>query len=253
MQDNLINDCPPFIFKSLFNIRDLGGYLTRNGGKTVCRRFLRSDAPSGLDKEELAVLQEIPVTQVIDLRSQSEIDKQPHDLEQQAGVSYHHIPLLGPDLEQDLRNLLPGSSHTDYTLADLYRYILDNSQPAIGAVMRRLAENKNGSSLFNCSHGKDRTGLIAALLLSLAGVSQDHIVHDYKISEILLKPWFDTFIHQVPAEEHHFFRTPAQYMDDTLTYLLGKYDDVPAYLALCGADEKVQQSLRQLLLDPEVR
>ena len=252
MQDNLINDCPPINLKSLYNLRDLGGYQTKNGDRTVCRRFLRSDAPSGLDQAELATLLDLPVSQVIDLRSQSEIDKQPHDLARLPGVSYHHIPLLGPELEKSLAGLQDLAGLAEFTLADLYRYILDMAQPAIGAVMQRLAANKKGGSLFNCSHGKDRTGLISALLLALAGVSHEHIVHDYKISEILLKPWFDTFIKQVPPSSHHFFRTPAHYMDNTLQYLADKYETVPAYLALCGVDRSVQEQLKQLLLQPRL-
>ncbi len=249
MQERLINDCPPISVNSLFNIRDLGGYLTQSGSKTICRRFVRSDAPSGLSEEDLAVLLAYPVSQVIDLRSQSELDKQPHDLRQLPGVSYHHIPLLGPDLEKNLAGLQDVSALTEFTLADLYRYILDMAQPAVGSVMRTLAANKKGSSLFNCSHGKDRTGLISALLLSLAGVSQEHIVHDYKISAELLKPWFDTFIHKMPEKSRHFFTTPAHYMEATLQYLTDKYESVPAYLNLCGVDQATQVQLRRLLLE----
>ena len=131
-------------------------------------------------------------------------------------IRYHNIPLLGASLERDMMRLQINNGSKKISLADLYRHILDQSQPAIGAVMLTLAAADNGARLFNCSHGKDRTGLIAALLLALAGVSHDNIVADYQVSESLLKPWFDTFIHKVPETDRRFFMTPPHFMREAL-------------------------------------
>jgi len=132
----------------------------------------------------------------------------------------------------------------------MYRHILDESQPAIGAVMRTFAAADQGARLFNCSHGKDRTGLIAALLLTLAGVAHDRIIDDYQVSESLLKPWFDTFIEQVPKSDRRFFITPPHFMRATLAHIRENYRDITAYLLQCGVPLTVQERLRQQLLVP---
>jgi protein-tyrosine phosphatase len=250
MADSRPHDCPPISLQTLYNIRDLGGHPTNDGRKTLCGRFIRSDAPVRLSPADLSALLAYPVRLVIDLRSQSEIRQQPHNLRDHPEITYHHIPLLGVSLERDMMRLQINNGHKKISLVDLYRHILDQSQAAIGNVMKTLAAADNGARLFNCSHGKDRTGLIAALLLALAGVSYNNIVHDYQVSEALLKPWFDTFIHLVPETDRRFFMTPPHYMRETLAYIDAKYQSVSAYLMACGVDAPVQERLRQLLLVP---
>ncbi|MDW7657998.1 MAG: tyrosine-protein phosphatase [Bacillota bacterium] len=250
MADSRSQDCPPLKLQTLYNIRDLGGHPTADGRETQCGRFIRSDAPVRLSQSDLDVLLSYPVRHVIDLRSQSEIRQQPHDLRDQPGISYHNIPLLGVSLERDMMRLQRNNGHKKISLVDLYRHILDQSQTAIRSVMLTLAAADSDARLFNCSHGKDRTGLITALLLALAGVGHDHIVDDYQVSESLLKPWFDTFIHMVPETDRRFFMTPPHYMRETLAYIEEKYHGATSYLLACGVDISVQERLRQLLLAP---
>ena len=242
--------CPPIYLESLYNIRDLGGYPAAGGRKTRCGRFIRSDAPVSLSETDLETLLAYPVRHVIDLRSESEIRQQPHDLKHNPAVHYVNIPLLGTDLERDLMSLQQKNDNQAISLADLYRHILDQSQKAIGTVMQTMARAEGGARLFNCSHGKDRTGLIAALLLSLADVDPGSIIEDYRISEGLLKPWFDTFIQTVPQAHRHFFVTPPRFMKETLDHLSEKYHSASEYLLLCGVLPPELDRLRHLLLEP---
>ena len=241
--------CPPLPLETLYNARDLGGYPVAGGRATVCGRFVRTDAPVRLSDTGRLTLLAYPVSLVVDLRSRSEISHLPHQLKGQPGIVYHHIPLLGADLESDLARLQQQDVLNRLTLADLYRHMLDQSQAAIGAVMTVLAAETTGARLFNCSHGKDRTGLIAALLLGLAGVPQEQIVADYQISEVYLKPWFRQFIRQVPRHERHFFQTPARYMQDTLAYLTQRYRSAADYLSCCGVTPASQNQLVALLTE----
>ena len=250
MNDNRPQAPQPLNLQTLYNIRDLGGHLTADGRKTVYGRFIRSDAPVRLSPSDLAALLALPVRHVIDLRSQSEIRDQPHDLRNHPDIRYHNIPLLGASLEHDMMRLQQKNGHQPISLADLYRHVLDESQPAIGTVMRTLAAADHGARLFNCSHGKDRTGLIAALLLTLADVDNSRIIDDYQVSESLLKPWYDTFIEQIPEPDRRFFITPPQFMRATLAHIHNKYHDITAYLLQCGVPLTVQERLRQLLLTP---
>ncbi len=251
MPDLLTTHCPPLACETLYNIRDLGGYRTCDGRRTLCRRFLRSDAPVRLTQQDIQKLMLIPVHTVVDLRSHSEIRQAPHSLKDCPGIRYHNIPLLGKDLDRDIAALQRRDIRQDQAdLVDLYRHIIDRSQEAIGQVLNQLASATAGAALFNCSHGKDRTGLISALLLLLADVKEAMIIEDYQVSARLLKPWFDTFLHEVPKEARIFFRTPPSYMRQTLLYLKQKYQSADRYLQACGVEPQARQTLRDRLLVP---
>jgi protein-tyrosine phosphatase len=243
--------CPRFPLQTLYNTRDLGGYRTRDGRVTICGRLIRADAPVRLNAHDLQVLLSIPVHTVVDLRSLDELRRHPHSLRNNAAVSYRNIPLLGDNLERDIRAVKSHDpARTQVNLVDLYLHLLENARPAIGMVLNTLAAAGSGACLFNCTHGKDRTGLIAALLLLLAGVAERDIIEDYQISAALLKPWFDTFLHKVPAKDHVFFISPPEHMALTLEHLQRQYDSVERYLHACGVDDMAQHHLRNRLLVP---
>jgi protein-tyrosine phosphatase len=235
--------------QTMYNVRDLGGYQTADGRMTAFRRFLRSDAPVRLNEADLEKLAGFPVCTVIDLRSPNEIGSLPHRLRDQPGVNYFIIPLLGDDLDAGMAAVEAFEEGRTIGLADLYIHTMEHSKESIGQVFRRMAEAKPGAILFHCSHGKDRTGLIAALLLLLAKVSDADIVENYRISYELLKPWFDTFIHEVPEQFLPFFNTDPENMELTLRYFHSHYLSAEAYLASCGVSKGNIERLKQRLLE----
>ncbi len=242
--------CPPLNLQTLYNVRDLGGHNTLDAKTTRCGRFLRADAPVSLSRADQALLLSYPIRHIIDLRSQSEVDKQPNMLRNHPDVKYENIPLLGKDLEQDLIRLQKKNSHRGFELVDLYVHILDQSQSAIGKVLLSMAWTSSVAVLFHCTHGKDRTGIITALLLRLAGVDEEQVIEDYRISEARLDPWFSTFIADIPEADRRFFITPPRYMRQTLQHLAGQYGTVQDYLLRCGLTCPDQELLRKKLLDP---
>lgn len=243
---------------TLYNVRDLGGYAAAGGRQTQSGRFLRADAPVRLDAHDLQVLFSYPVRTVIDLRSRSEIVAAPSMLISFPEITYHNVPLLGDDMEQAMAALYehsvrpaayPDGRAYQVGLADLYLLLLDKSQALIGRVMNLLADAADGACLINCSHGKDRTGLVAALLLLLAGVDETNIVENYQVSASLLQPWFDTFIHEVPAADRVFFNTDPENMRIALDHLVRHYGSAEQYLGICGVSPQQLGRLKSRLLD----
>ena len=155
------------------NLRDLGGYPAGDG-VTVWERFLRGDNPTGLSEQDIQWLRERDITTIVDLRSGEELARQPDQLRGQPGFLYHHCPLVGieklPNLEADI-----GRAHFEAM----------DRLTCVGRAMRILAAAPGGV-LFHCTAGKDRTGILAMLLLSLAGVAREDILADYQISETYL-------------------------------------------------------------------
>lgn len=241
---------PRLLLQTMYNVRDLGGFSTKDGRITKCGRFLRADAPTQLNRNDLRLLLDFPVRAVIDLRSQNEIDDQPNSLRNRPEIDYINIPLLGTDLSRGIASVqLAESGRVTVGLADLYIHLLENSRELLGQVFIRLAEDRPGACLFHCSLGKDRTGLVSALLLMLAGVSDDDIIANYQVSEAYLKPRIDKLTLQVPEEFWHFLYTKPQNMAVTLFHFHQHYSSAEAYLAECGVSRPEIDELKNKLLN----
>lgn len=160
------------------NVRDLGGYPytdeTGRTGTTAFGVFLRAAALGGLRRSGRAMLRSYGLARVIDLRSAFELRHWPDPFHRrpEPGVAYVSIPMLDQLSSTGLTGPFPERMH------DVYRDLLEHDGASVAAVMRAL--DGPGCSLFHCRAGKDRTGVIAMLLLGLAGVDDAHIVADYE-------------------------------------------------------------------------
>jgi len=160
--------------RRLTNLRDLGGLPTADGRKTRSGVLYRSEAPRPGDARPPETFGWPPPT-VIDLRSAVERGSGPHPLAE-FGSTVHVMPLLGEDVGQ------PGSRTIDAATAGglhgLYASILDLATPRLVEILDIAAEEP-GPVLVHCAAGKDRTGVVVAILLRLAGVGPDHVLADY--------------------------------------------------------------------------
>jgi protein-tyrosine phosphatase len=165
-------------FDGCFNFRDLGGYRTADGRQTRWRRLFRADGLGRLTESDFATLASLGIVTVIDLRTILEAETQgrfPGDVD---GISYHHLPLT---------DTLPGEEETpDWGrasfVADRYLGMLSEGTASVTAALSLLADPANQPAVFHCSVGKDRTGVLSALVLGFLGVPDDVIVADYALS-----------------------------------------------------------------------
>jgi protein-tyrosine phosphatase len=134
--------------------------------------LIRSDAPLALGDDGRELLRSLRIATAVDLREPSERELDPADLDGLAltGVSN---PILGPHFELD----------RDLTLEQVYLQILDQRGAALAGAVRALAQPGALPALVFCSAGKDRTGIVTALVLGALGVSDDEIVADYTRTE----------------------------------------------------------------------
>jgi protein tyrosine/serine phosphatase len=171
------------------NVRDLGGLPTVDGGSTVPGRLLRSENLQELSPADIAKLvKEIGVTTVVDLRTTGELEVEgPAPLDAVPGVRHVHHPvllelgsatqavseaLLVTKIEQD-RARYPDDITTGHYLG----YLEERPDEVTGA-LRDIA-TAEGAAIVHCAAGKDRTGVIVALALTVAGVEPEAIVADY--------------------------------------------------------------------------
>jgi protein-tyrosine phosphatase len=231
------------------NFRDLGGYATAAGTRTRWRTLFRADGLGELTESDLAVLRTLGIRTVIDLRSGEELERGRFDVDAHP-VAFHHFPFLDelPDVEEFDRR--PGF------LGSQYREFLTDAGGQIRAALEVLAVPDTLPAVFHCTAGKDRTGVLSAIVLSLLGVDEPTVVADYALSgEAMLRLRAKLIVKypegrdSIENLDEVFSADPAQ-MEQLLDHLKERYGTVGAYVAGLGVGPSVLDGLRAALLEP---
>ena len=237
-----------------YNVRDLGGYPTVDGLTTRWRTFLRADSLHRLSPASQTALLDLGIRSVVDLRSLPEVERLPNVFVGSPDVIYHHFNLIGdaPLLEpQEYFDSLQPSDQ----IALVYGKWLDLRQTEIGRILATLADPATPPAMYHCAGGKDRTGLISALLLATAGVSHETIAEDYALTARYL--WDRVLDDPSPDEEVASLKTwenyqrvfcPPDVMLKTLQHLEDRYGGVEKYIRATGLSSEQIGSLRATLV-----
>lgn len=241
-------DANRLILPTLYNARDLGGLRTAFGKRTAFRCFVRSDEPSMLSEDDLEALLLYPIRTVIDLRSQEEIDRRGTPFMNHPAILYRNISLFESDPEgEDDPTVQVALRHT---LGELYIYLLETRKNQLAEVFRQILDAPEGAILFHCTHGKDRTGIIAALLLSLVQVSRSDIVNNYSVTYDYIRVLVDPKLALMPLKAHHILKSDAANMEIFLDFLDKNYQGQAAvYLRTIGFSDSEINTLRSRLLE----
>jgi protein-tyrosine phosphatase len=235
------------------NLRDVGGYPAGNRSLTRWRTLLRGGSMHGVTEGSISALHDYGIRTIVDLRRPKEIEADPQpDLGANGHQpSYHQISLLTDEIQQARRE-------NGYLLPDVYRAILDSSQKHVGEAINTLAEPDAFPAIVRCTAGKDRTGIVIALLLRVAGVPDHTIIYDYALSQKSMESREFVehqyqFISRTGADWEHyrsnFLISPADFMRDALEHLDSTYGGACAYLQEAGVDISTQNWLRKTLVE----
>lgn len=210
------------------NTRDLGGYKTSDGKVTKYNLFFRSDNTDKLTDLDIQKLKsKCNLKAVIDLRYGSEISSAPDKLSISEGIKYYNIPLVIS--KKQMVDLIKGN----IDLGDAYIESL-SQKDTVKKIFDTIADIEEGSILFHCTNGKDRTGTVAALLLGLNGVSKEDIVNNYSVTYELIK---DNESVKKGIEKYGtdvIFKSLPEYMNKLVKYIETEYGNVENYLLDCG-------------------
>ncbi len=165
-------------FDGCVNFRDLGGYPTVDGHRLGWRRLFRADGLSKLSDADHRRLEGLGVVTVIDLRTVDEAEQRGRFPVDRVPVRYFDLPLTDvlPTPEE-----LPSWREASY-VAGRYAQMVAEGGPALGVAFEVLGAGDSLPAVFHCSAGKDRTGVLAALILAFLGVPDETIVGDYSLS-----------------------------------------------------------------------
>ncbi|MCL2574720.1 MAG: tyrosine-protein phosphatase [Defluviitaleaceae bacterium] len=167
----------------LVNFRDLGGIVTADGKKIRPKRLLRAGAPHKLMPEEIKMLQDHELALIVDFRSEKEVGEEPAD--EIEDVLYVNLDVMADkmsnwaDPKEWMKKLNPDTADAEM-MSNYKEFIHTNSsKTGFAEFIRILADLEEGSVLFHCAAGKDRTGFGAAVVLKILGVSDEDIYIDY--------------------------------------------------------------------------
>jgi protein-tyrosine phosphatase len=216
------------------NVRDLGGHETFEGRHTAFGAVVRADALKSLTDEGWQALVDHGVRTVIDLRFPAERGADPP---REVPVEVVRLPLVDDRDEEAIAAIDSWES-----TARAYLEILERFRTNFARVMTAIARAPEGGVLVHCQGGKDRTGLVVALLLTMAGVSREEIAVDYGLSAANLGPLTEVWVAEAQHEEEAARRRrisggEPQAMLDVLVELEARYGSVRSYLLAAGAAE----------------
>ncbi len=232
----------------IFNLRDLGGIPVAGGKVVAAGRLIRADSLHRA-RDSVEVLRELGVVRVLDLRDERERDEE--GVLSADGLEVQHHPVIDPMFAWF------DESHDDLStlLAHMYREILTafgaRFATALGSIAEVLASRPDGAVAYHCAVGKDRTGLLTALLLGTLGASEDDIVADYVRSAragAVQLSWLWSLGHPEGAATDEDLRVGlwsarAETMERTLEWLHKEFGGAAGYLEQRGVPADAGEAL----------
>ena len=180
----------PLVWEGCLNVRDLGGLPTDDGGETRYGRVVRADSVRQLTDAGWRAVADYGIRTVVDLRGDYELRDDPGDLD----VDVVHVPFMESTedewkaIESELEAAAAAAPDIVSQTRDVYLIFLERFRRNVAAGIRAVACAPAGGVVVHCVGGKDRTGLLCAFLLHLAGVEIEEVAADYALSEERLRP-----------------------------------------------------------------
>lgn len=219
----------------IYNFRSLGGYAAGEEKDRITKHgvLYRSARPHELSKADEEKFHALKIKTVIDLRSDWENESYPDDFLEGTDVLYCNIdvmPQLDPEKIEQMSAKSDGKG-----MASFYMALLDTRKEKLAEVFHQIVKGvENGAVLFHCSVGRDRTGVVAALLLLLSGVDAKDIVADYQISETYLEGMIEETLY-----------TPFSNMVSFIEYVEKNYGDVFQYMEEIGVSKEEVATIQE--------
>ena len=229
-----------YIFENSWNIRDLGGYTAVTGEKTRPYKFIRGTGSGSLSLVDKELLYNDGIRVIIDLRLPYETDKVAHSLKGYRDIRYYNVDLI--------QHLWPKLDGVYNDLSDLYVDVIENCQHRFFQVFEIILQNDSDGIYFSCTAGKDRTGLIAMMLLLLAGVEHSEIVANYAESFKNNLPMMERGEKPTPKQLKFFYSEP-DYIKRAIALIEEKYLGIHGYLKTIGLSDHQIERLTSLIID----
>jgi protein tyrosine/serine phosphatase len=234
------------------NVRDLGGLPLETGGETRFGQVVRADNVRRLTPRGWEALTGYGVRRIVDLRF---VRERADESVPPTGLDVVAVSLFGEHdpAEAEREDAVLRQAGDDVSAIELfYTSTLDGRRSQVAAALGAVAAAPDGAVVVHCFVGKDRTGLVSALLLRLAGVPEDVVAEDYALSGPVVGPLVDDWIAAAEDEHERVFRTrlsaaPAAGMRRVLAWLEAEWGGAEAYMRGTGVTADQVSRLRRRL------
>ena len=225
----------PFsLLKTTQNTRDLGGYRTKNGTFTKEEVLLRSDVQYYPGEEDYNYLKNHGITTIIDMRGAKDVAKKPSGFAGKEGFEYYNFQID------------EGSGVPESMAAVPKRYMDIASAKAMSRVFSCIANAQSGV-MFNCTAGKDRTGVVSAILLLHAGVSDIDIIDNYVLTKEYGRERLEMVHKNFPEVDMNIVTPCEMFMEEFLRLFRAEYGDTYTYFRKLGLNGDEIKALRDKL------
>ena len=235
------------------NTRDIGGYATRDGRRTRWGRLLRSDSLHRLSPQSQQALLDFGLRSVLDLRKSLEMQKNRNVFFSSDKVKYYHQNMVGDTLIRE-RESIPESLEYVEHMRWSYSVVLDRRKSHIHDTLCLLAQPETLPALVHCAGGTERTGLIVALVLGIAGVPEETIASDFALTaRFSYRPYLESHPElsagDYTLEDHQNRECRPDTMHAVLRTLEERYCGVVGYARNIGVSEEQIHSLREAIVE----
>ncbi len=243
-------------WEACYNTRELGGYPLLDGGQTRWKALVRSDNLSQLTPTGQQALIDYGIRTIIDLRFPDELEQDPNPfIQPKVGLQGERPQVINFPLDEDQYLEWPAPQTPAEAMCDLYCRILETSRGHVAAVLTAIARARPGGVLFHCHAGKDRTGIIAALVLAAVGATPQSIIEDYAFTYPLLdrQRKQDLEDPSLTPEQRSYRSVLSEPLPETmrltLDYLEQRYGGAAGYLRTTPLLETDQRRLEDRLVE----
>ena len=243
------------VWDGCLNVRDLGGLPTADGGETRRGAIVRADSVRLLSDDGWRAVVDHGVRLVVDLRGDHEREEDPPA---ELPVEVVHVPFMEAsdaeweEIAAELESVNAQAPDDATANRDAYLIFLERFKANVAASVRAVAHAPEGGVVIHCVGGKDRTGLLTAFLLHLAGVDEEAIAQDFALSEERLRERHDAWFEAADSEEElQRLRRIAQTRPETMlgvfAELKRRYGGVEDYLRETGVSAEELELARARL------
>lgn len=222
------------LLKTTQNTRDLGGYRTNSGTLTKEGSILRSDVQNNPSEEDLEYLKAGGITTIIDMRGRKEAEQKPSGFAGKEGFTYFNF------------RIEEGSGVPESVEAVPQSYMDIATAKAMPDIFRCIANSKSGV-MINCTAGKDRTGVVSAILLLHAGVSDKDIIDNYVLTKEYGRERLELVHKNYPEIDMRIVTPCEMFMEEFLRLFREEYGNTETYFKCLGLNDKEIQMLREKL------
>ncbi len=233
--DNAWEKPPYSLLETTLNTRELGGYRIGPGRYTRFHSLIRSDVANYPSQNDIDFLRKNGITTIIDTRTKSEAERKPHGLACTDGFNYINIPI---DEGSGIPKSIDAVPESYYRIAH---------SPRIREVFLTIAETKKGV-LIGCTAGKDRTGVISALLLWLCGVNRKDIIFDYMRTKRNSGSRFELIHKNFPDLDMNIIIPNENNMQAFMDRIKEEYETAENYFISVGINKELQRKIKEKMI-----